>query len=88
MSRVPRIRFHCDNPTCPLQDKIFTENITGALRRKKNLFNYCSNRCKDADKKRATRIHLDLKSAEERNREQKEGTGEVASEQRVDRVQG
>jgi len=62
MGRVPRIKFICDNPDCPLPNKTFTENITGALRRKKNKYNYCSNRCKNADKSRTN-----IKSTEKRN---------------------
>jgi endogenous inhibitor of DNA gyrase (YacG/DUF329 family) len=78
MSRTPRIKFHCDNPNCPIPDKTFTENITGVAKRKKNLFNYCSNRCKNADKSRATKEHNRIKSSTTGNREQTEGTGEVA----------
>lgn len=65
MGRVPRIRFVCDNPDCPLPFRAFTENITGALRRKKNHFNYCSNRCKYADQSRTTNERI--KSSEKRN---------------------
>jgi hypothetical protein len=66
-SNKKRITFICDNPNCPKPDHKFTENVTGALRRKKNKNNYCSNKCKFADEKRArneyeSKKHVDGKT--------------------------